>query len=384
MIQNSRVISSTAFHCLFLLSALFLSSVDQVSCSSSSTQIRGATPKTSYGLPNGRRLHPIRRIYGPENAEVRRELHKLETESNSYWRTGIRPDPSFKVLYDNHPLDPESHRRLQNGTNTTENYMKPMRIGLDSTSLDSQRDGTNDARIDFIKNEILPRMTNFWSEALSVVPVNGSLVMDSSVLINGYCGDSEFSQVPQEHLTTGMPDTDLILYVSGTPSTRFCGPTTLAVAVACNFDQYDRPTAGAINFCIDQIQLDSEGNAHPSVIEDNVDVAIHEAGHVLGMSSNSYRFFWNPITAEPRTPRPFKAKTVTCVDGSVKTTYLPAENTLQFLTSGQGVRAAFIVTEKVKTVVQNQFNCEDLEGAQLEVSFNLIVTFTQYVYYYQP
>ena len=43
--------------------------------------------------------------------------------------------------------------------------------------------------------------------------------------------------------------------MSARPSTRFCGPSTLAVAVACNFDQFDRPIAGAINFCLDQITL---------------------------------------------------------------------------------------------------------------------------------
>ena len=59
-----------------------------------------------------------------------------------------------------------------------------------------------------------------------------------------FCGDSEFTKVPFEHISTGLADVDLILYVSGTPSSRFCRGTTLAVAVACNFDQFDRPTAG--------------------------------------------------------------------------------------------------------------------------------------------
>ena len=37
-------------------------------------------------------MHPIRRLYGEDNASVRRELSKIETESTDYWRTGIKGD----------------------------------------------------------------------------------------------------------------------------------------------------------------------------------------------------------------------------------------------------------------------------------------------------
>ena len=39
-----------------------------------------------------------------------------------------------------------------------------------------------------------------------------------------------------------------------------------------------------------------------------------------------------------------------------------------FADNDRGVRSATIVTEKVKTVAQNQFNCDEIAGAQLEVS----------------
>jgi hypothetical protein len=362
-----------------LLSTLLLNSVYNVTSSNESqfqaqpinsnnniNRIRGAKDVEDVNNISEIRTHPIRRIYGADNAAVRDEVHKIETESSHYWRTGMRADPTFEVDYIDHPYDPK-RRRLQNENN--QNRMKPMRVKTVTTALQEQENISNKAKIAFIIDEILPRMTKFWSEALSVVPVNGNLRMQGNDLISGYCGDSEFSEVPDEHLYQGVPDTDIILYISGTPSTRFCGPTTLAVAVACNWDQYDRPTAGAINFCVEQVKLDSSGSAQPAVIEDNVDVAIHEAGHVLGMSSNSYRYFWNPSTGKPRTARPIKARSVTCVDGSTKTTYVPDENTLQFLTNSKGVRAATIVTEKVKAVAQNHFNCTNLEGGQLEVSF---------------
>ncbi len=318
--------------------------------------------------------HPVRRTYSLDNASIREEIHKLETRENHYWTTGVRADPSFQVNYVNHPYDASRERKervLQQGDDdaaSIESFMEPLRIHVDASALDAQRNSNNGAQIDFIKTKIMPRMTQFWSEALQVVPVSGKLRIQGNDLIAGFCGDSEFAEVPSEHMSQGVADTDLILYISGTPSTRFCGATTLAVAVACNWDQFDRPTAGAINFCINQVQVDASGTAHQSVIDDNVDVAIHEAGHVLGMSSNSYRFFWDPETGNPRTPRPIRAESVNCVDGTTKMAFIPAENTLKFVTRDNGKRAAVIVTEKVKTVARNQFNCDQIEGAQLEVS----------------
>ena len=62
----------------------------------------------------------------------------------------------------------------------------------------------------------------------------------------------------------------------------------------CSFDQFDRLIAGAINFCLDQIDLDEEGKATKSVTDKYVELVMHETAHVLGVSSNSYRFFWDP------------------------------------------------------------------------------------------
>jgi leishmanolysin-like peptidase len=202
---------------------------------------------------------------------------------------------------------------------------------------------------------------------LSAVPVSGNLQISAAELENReYCGDSEFTKVPTDHVSTGVADVDLILYVSGTPSTRFCQGTTLAVAVACNFDQFDRPTAGAINVCMDRIELDEDGTASPTIVEDNVDVLIHEVAHVLGHSSNSYRFYWDSETGTERTPRPFESSTVTCVDDVQRSLILPDENTMKFFQSENGQRYAAIVTPKVRAIARNQFNCQSLEGAKLE------------------
>jgi len=271
-----------------------------------------------------------------------------------------------------HPYEVHQ-RRLEEGDGGTDSKFSPMRITLhiDQLMEDARNSNSTDAMIkaEFITEYILENMKEYWSQSLSVVPVKGSLTMDTYGLYAGvYCGDTQFTRVPSDHITQGIPDTDLVLYVSASDSPLFCGGSTLAVAVACNMDQYDRPTAGAINFCLDGITDISAGKMPPqSVIDDSVDVAIHEAGHVLGMSSNSFRFFRNKQTGMPLTLRPIEPHEAICVDGQARTVYLPSSDVLQFKTDEvTQKRSAVIVTETVRTVARNQFDCQDLLGAQLE------------------
>jgi leishmanolysin-like peptidase len=347
----------------------------------------------------------IRELYGPDNGEVRKHVRSLE-EKLERSRTGFMGDLDHEIPYENHPFQETYNRRrrerqLQNedlyaaveeeegvvvavdeidtavvddgsvneggaGGGGGDLY-KPLRIRFETQALDDTRNADNAAKIDFIKTQILPDTAEFWSQALSVVPVSGNLKISAAELENReFCGDSEFTQVPTEHISTGIPDVDLVLYVSGTPSSRFCRGTTLAVAVACNFDQFDRPTAGAINVCLDRIDLNEDGTASDAIVEDNTDVLKHEVAHVLGHSSNSYRFFWDAETGIERTPRPFESRTVTCVDDVERSLILPAEDTMKFFQGNNGQRYAAIVTPKVRAMARNQFDCQSLVGAKLE------------------
>ncbi len=55
-----------------------------------------------------------------------------------------------------------------------------------------------------------------------------------------------------------------------------------------------------------------------------------------------------------------------CVDGVERTLVLPDKDTMKFFIATSGQRYASIVTSKAATVARNQFDCQDLEGAQLE------------------
>lgn len=312
------------------------------------------------------RPHVIRRLYGEENAAVRKTMNEIELRMSRY-TTGFNADPNHIVPYENHPFDPEVRRRMQDSNTTETASFSPIRIRFETKALDDIRDSSNAAKIDWFKTEILQATADFWTSALSVVPVSGNLRISSSELDSfAYCGDAEFTEVPNEHKSTGVENTDLLLYVSGSSSERFCPERTLAVAVPCNFDQYDRPTAGAINVCLGGIVLNSDGTSAPEVVQDYIDVTIHEVAHVLGHSTNSYRFFRNPDTGDPLTERPFTERTVTCVDGVERTLVLPDENTMLMEVDNKGRRYATIVTPKVQAVARNQFNCPTLAGAQLE------------------
>jgi hypothetical protein len=204
-----------------------------------SSSLRNGEPQYEW-----KRQHINRRLHG--NPSVRQAIFDVEDRMERS-RTGVNGDPNHKVPYENHPYDKTNRRKLQNTNTTVVDPFQPMRIVFETKALDAIRDSSNAAKIDWFKAEILPRTAAFWSKTLSVGPVSGSLKISSAELDNRqYCGDSEFTEVPNDHISTGVANADLILYVSGSDSSIFCPRRTLAVAVPCNFDNFDRPTAGKI------------------------------------------------------------------------------------------------------------------------------------------
>ena len=272
LIGNSVVVGSSSSSTSIIPDGLLFASEMDESSAVEAPLFRGQGPFSSFDdgssdssrATTTTRRHPIHRIYH-DNSHIRRRMEKLEN-SLPYFQTGIRGDPNHKLQYTNHPFDRmRKERELQelddeenndnNNNNNGEEFtqeddpFQPIRIHFDTSALDSELTNDNGVQIDFVKQTILPRMRDYWSSALSVVRVNGNLLVSTAELQGRlYCGDTEFSKVPTDHISNGVPNADLVLYVSGAPSARFCGPSTLAVAVACNFDQFDRPTAGKFLF----------------------------------------------------------------------------------------------------------------------------------------
>eukprot|EP00804_Cyclotella_cryptica_P014369 CCRYP_015535-RA/>CCRYP_015535-RA protein AED:0.09 eAED:0.09 QI:195/1/1/1/1/1/7/661/880 len=202
---------------------------------------------------------------------------------------------------------------------------------------------------------------------------------------------------------------------------------TLASALSCQRDQYDRPITGSIDFCLggmgdvssdfnvadaiaakeaavgsgrggnyngqasekwngwtgasgngtDGDDDDDTSSSSSSLTLDKVNratvqysigVAVHEIGHVLGVTSDSLRYFRHPITGFPLTQRPFTLSSVKCVNGEeVAYVGVPGPNVMKELVDKKSGMTQFeVVTPTVRRIVRNQFNCPNATGARLE------------------
>lgn len=130
---------------------------------------------------------------------------------------------------------------------------------------------------------------------------------------------------------------------------RFCGngdvddqPETIASADSCDWDQFERPIGGIIDFCYDTFVMNKDGSASDETVQMLVDVSIHEIGHVLGLQSKDMAFYYDKRTGRPQTPRPVEpSKGVRCVTGKITEEedkiFLPSRRTLQFHTYYPGM-----------------------------------------------
>ena len=136
---------------------------------------------------------------------------------------------------------------------------------------------------------------------------------------------------------TGIADSDLVIYV--TYGDDDCGDDTLAYAQACNLDQYGRPIAGVINFCSSSLEEE--------YWKFDVMTTLHEITHILVMSTTLFEFFYDYDAGQ------FKSDTTT--------------------TSGDNT---WVITDKVKEITRDHFDCSTLIGAPLEsLEFVFIIVF---------
>ncbi|KAL3942744.1 MAG: hypothetical protein SGBAC_003119 [Bacillariaceae sp.] len=310
---------------------------------------------------------------------------------------------------------------------TEEDVFQPLRM---RSILEEDSDYLTDPERESLFLNVLRPALLSWSSALRVDPVVGNLTVDESQLSPGnMCGPGGDSlpsvRVPLNHLTEGIPDTDIVVYLSlgftsqrnktkvlpvandtdtdgleavepleGTqpPERRLedenlellpyqtnnsntsftfsysCNDGDyLAAASYCSTDQYDRPTAALLHICID------DDFFLPSKMNRNARTIMHELGHALGFNSLSMAHFRRP-DGTPMTPRgengDIPDTRIECTGPGINRTFanvaLPSEDILKFREVRGGVRVAQVVTPSVLQVVRNHFDCQELQGAELE------------------
>lgn len=119
-------------------------------------------------------------------------------------------------------------------------------------------------------NTVLPAAIKLHTDRLMVNRVDGALKVER--LTGDVCG--EFT-VPSQHLSSGVSDADVVVYVAAAPIPSGAG----AWAVSCGYMGDGRPSVGVIN--IGPVVLDSS-------TEGAVRSVAHELLHVLGFSSNVF------------------------------------------------------------------------------------------------
>ncbi|KAL9184261.1 hypothetical protein ACHAXT_002347 [Thalassiosira profunda] len=279
-----------------------------------------------------------------------------------------------------HPFE-VNERRAQG----TPEY-QPIRVHFDTHLLDALS-ASHPSQVAYIRDVLLPPLREFWSEALSVVPAStievplGGLCAQQAHALSGFrlkdfvANTTEDVALNSAGNSLVFEDTDLVMIVLPMEETPVCPAdvtadstiATLAFALNCQNDQVDRPTVGYTGICFGPLVEAQEGT---KVYERQLQTIAHEMGHVLGVNSYDMAFYRHPATGEPRTPRNMfnrpPIKEVACVDGVRRAIVLPSENTIKLVTTANGYAAYQVVTETVRNVVRNQFDCQSLEGAQLE------------------
>jgi Leishmanolysin len=283
----------------------------------------------------------------------------------------ITPELPYKVF-----------NEIPSDTTSSDNVIyQPIRLHFDISELMSwtSSNATNKVRVDYLVHKVLPGMAQLWSSALTVVPVQGSLQID-----HVWC---PFGKDDNVAFSSGVPDTDMIVFV--TANSEACrNRDVLASAFSCYWDQYQRPTAGTIDFCFDTIEsehLTSLGDSgaalkgtesqfgvpvtsnpkYDRMLNMAIGTAVHEFAHILGVTSRDMPFFYDWTTGLPRTSSP-KEEIVECVTGNREPVWLPDETTLRQVKTADGVNYFEVTLPSVRQVARNQFDCQRMEGARLE------------------
>jgi len=297
-------------------------------------------------------------------------------------------------------------RRLHDGDDERRHpYYRPLRITFEYDAVPEgnhqYRMSPEDARPNMIA-AALENAAKIWSDSLEVVPVHGPLVL------TGTCKNTDVPPMSSE----GKPQrerkiygADVVIYVSFSNG-RSCGTDAAgsglySIGAPCEFDQFDRPIAGTVTFCLDHIPgpatpspaggaqnrprlrghrrrreksvpLRASRHTHPPTTEHdertvwNLHFAsLRAVGDVLGLHPASVPYYRHAETGEPRTPRPLAYERATCVDGTTRRIVRSGPETSASRSAGDGSRSYLLTSPSVRSVLWEGLGCRHVEGIAL-------------------
>jgi Leishmanolysin len=275
------------------------------------------------------------------------------------WSAALRVDPVVgnltihaDQLYDGETCGPGKHSgypsatvpllHLESGIPDTD-FVIYLSLAFSDGTIDP-RNTTNNIQVN--SSSVDPN-TSYGEGAndFSTTTAQGSKINLTDALFGDTVGGTDF----------GLPN------VSVKPT---CTGDYLAAATYCSTDQYDRPTAAMLHLCIDEHSFSTN-------IPKTIVTVMHEIGHALGFNPQSLAHFrtqdGRPVTERDDDGNVVDVKVkCTGVDQETEVIPLPSKDILQFRRVRNGVRVAEIVTPTVRQVVRNHFDCQGLQGAELE------------------
>ncbi|RWS31056.1 leishmanolysin-like peptidase [Leptotrombidium deliense] len=163
----------------------------------------------------------------------------------------------------------------------------------------------------------------------------------------------------------GIKNADFVFYVSAMQTDRCNKGATVAYAAHCQQESsFDRPIAGHANLCPDSI------STKPQDMETLLSTVKHEIVHALGFSVSLYAYFRDedgePLSRRGRNGKPLINEALNTPEWSERVVRKIVRP--NWWVSGGVVKkeAYMIVTPRVVEEVRRHFNCDELEGAELE------------------
>ncbi|XP_023292696.2 leishmanolysin-like peptidase [Lucilia cuprina] len=292
--------------------------------------------------------------------------------------------------------DHQQHHSRRKKRSTVE---RPLRISL---VYDESVLGLDTDKFILINDTVLPEAIQFWEQALMVRQTKGPIRLNrkcnsTKVFVkNGLthcidncksitmCGEVE---VPEEHLDVcricnatgqncrveestqageGIEEADFVFYVSARQTERCHKGLTVAYAAHCQQEAtLDRPIAGHANLCPNSI------STKPQELQTLISTVKHEILHALGFSVSLFAFFRDD-EGKPRTPRipdtgkPHLNEILQIHQWSNDTIRKVVRDNWSVRNGHVRKEIDMMVTPRVVQEVRKHFNCDLLEGAELE------------------